>query len=101
MIEFAGLGKTCNPGTRMEKAQSRQAVLLVTTIGSFLTTFMGSAIIVGLPSIGEELKMDAIALSWVATTYLLSATIFLIPIGRIANMLAERESSPTAYLPTP
>jgi EmrB/QacA subfamily drug resistance transporter len=74
----------------MEKTQSRQTVLLVTTIGSFLTTFMGSAIIVGLPAIGDELNMDAIALSWVATVYLLAATIVLVPIGRIADMFGRK-----------
>ena len=78
-------------GASVLKAPNRQAALVVTTIGAFLTTFMGSAIAIGLPSIGDELQMDAIMLGWVATAYLLSATMFLVPIGRIADIYGRKK----------
>ncbi len=65
---------------------SNKVVLLVVTTGSFLTPFMGSSINIALPSIGKEFAMDAVLLAWVATSYLLSSTIFLLPFGRIADI---------------
>jgi len=67
-------------------------VLIVTTLGSFLTTFMSSSINIALPSIGKEFSIDAILLSWIATSYLLTITIFLIPFGRIADMYGKKKT---------
>lgn len=64
--------------------------MLVTTVGAFLTPFMGSSIAIGLPSIGDELAMDAILLGWVATAYLLAAAMFLVPFGRIADIYGRK-----------
>jgi EmrB/QacA subfamily drug resistance transporter len=51
---------------------------------------MGSSIAIGLPSIGDELAMDAILLGWVATAYLLAAAMFLVPFGRIADIYGRK-----------
>jgi len=76
--------------TDIDIRQSRQAALLVTTVGSFLTPFMGSSIAIALPSIGRDLAMDAILLGWVATTYILASVMFLVPIGRIADIYGRK-----------
>jgi len=47
---------------------------------------MGSSINVALPSIGREFSMDAVLLSWVATSYLLAAAMFLVPFGKLADI---------------
>ena len=78
-------------GTSMEKAPNRQAALVVTSISSFLAAFMSASIIIGLPSIGDELKMDAIMLGWVVTVYLLVQAIVLIPSGRIADIYGRKK----------
>jgi EmrB/QacA subfamily drug resistance transporter len=52
---------------------------------------MGSSIAIGLPSIGDELQMNAILLGWVSTTYLLAAVMFLVPIGRIADIYGRKK----------
>lgn len=69
----------------MEKP-SKGSVLLTTTIASFLTAFMGSALNIALPIIGKEFGMSAVALGWVATSYTLAIAIFLVPFGRAADM---------------
>ncbi len=69
-----------------QRSQSRLVALLATTLASFLTPFMGSSINVALPSIGQELKMDAVLLGWVATSYLLASSMTLVPIGRLADI---------------
>ncbi|MBN1364968.1 MAG: MFS transporter [Syntrophaceae bacterium] len=65
-------------------------VLLVTTLSSFLTPFMGSAVNVALPAIAKELSMTALSLSWVAQSYILAAAITLIPLGRLADIYGRR-----------
>lgn len=66
---------------------SRQkAILLITSLGSFLTPFMGSSINIAIPQIGAEFSSDAILLSWVALSYLLASAIFVVPMGRLADM---------------
>lgn len=63
----------------------KKSILLITTISSFLTPFMGSAINIALPAIGKEFEMSTIMLGWVATSYLLAAAVFLLPFGSIAD----------------
>ncbi len=74
----------------MESNVSNKTVLLIVTMGSFLTPFMGSSVNIALPSIGKEFAMDAILLAWVATSYLLAATVFILPFGRIADIYGRK-----------
>ena len=70
---------------------SKRATLLAATLASFLTPFMGSSTNVALPSIGREFSMDAVLLSWVPTSYLLAAAMFLVPFGRIADIHGRKK----------
>lgn len=74
----------------MNNTANRRVALLVTTLGSFLTPFMGSSINIALPSIGKEFSMDAVLLSWVASSYLLAAAMFLVPFGKIADIRGRK-----------
>ncbi len=69
----------------------KRAALLVATFASFLTPFMGSALNVALPSIGHEFSANAITLNWIASTYLLSTAIFLLPAGRMADIIGRKK----------
>lgn len=71
--------------------KEKNAALLVAAFASFLTPFMGSSINVALPTIGIEFKSGAILLSWIATSYLLAAAVFLIPLGRIADIIGRKK----------
>ncbi|MBI4531413.1 MAG: MFS transporter [Candidatus Latescibacteria bacterium] len=73
-----------------KEGTDRGSTLLVATLSAFLTPFMGSAVNIALPSIGREFGMDAVVLSWVATSYLLAAAMFLIPCGRIADIYGRK-----------
>ena len=64
----------------------KRAALVVSTLASFLTPFMASSVNVALPTIAAEFSMDAISLSWVTTGFLLSAAVFLVPFGRLADI---------------
>ncbi len=70
---------------------NKNIVLFVTIAASFLMPYMGSSMNIALPTIGEELNMSAVALSWVATSYLLSTVIVLLPLGRLSDMLGRKK----------
>lgn len=74
----------------MNDSSDRSPALLVATVTAFLTPFMGSAINIALPTIGKEFAMDAVLLSWVATSYLLAAAMFLVPFGRLADIYGRK-----------
>ena len=69
---------------------SKEVVLLVATMASFLFPFMGSSVNIALPSIGKELSLDAVTLSWIATAYILASATLLVPFGRIADIYGRK-----------
>lgn len=71
--------------------KSKNAILFVTALSSFLTPFMGSAINIALPEIGSEMGMDAINLGWVMNAYLLSAAVLLLPLGRLSDIYGRKK----------
>ncbi len=78
----------------MDKGKSvagKTTALVVTTMSSFLTPLSLAMVNVALPSIGKEFSMDAVSLSWVATAYLLSAAIFLVPLGKVADIHGRKK----------
>ncbi|MDO8543914.1 MAG: MFS transporter [Opitutaceae bacterium] len=68
----------------------RRSALIAATMGSFLTPFVGSSVNVALPAIGAGLRMDSLQLSWVATGFLLSSAVCLVPFGRVADMIGRK-----------
>ena len=68
-----------------------RATLVVTSFAAFVTPFIGSATNIALPAIGKEFSANAISLSWVATSFLLSAAVFLVPFGRLADIFGRRK----------
>jgi EmrB/QacA subfamily drug resistance transporter len=69
---------------------SKKSALFVTATGAFLVPFMASSINIALPSIGKEFGMDAVLLSWISTSYLLTTALFLVPFGRIADLYGRK-----------
>jgi EmrB/QacA subfamily drug resistance transporter len=75
----------------MESARSlRSFVLLITTLSSFMTPFMVSALNLAIPRISADLGADAVALNWVALVYLLAVAAFLVPLGRVADLYGRK-----------
>jgi MFS family permease len=74
----------------MSQQVSRSATLLVVCSAHFLMPFMMSAVAIALPAIGREFQPSAIQLGLVETTYVLSASIFLLAMGRMADIHGRR-----------
>jgi EmrB/QacA subfamily drug resistance transporter len=75
----------------MNERISKRAALLIATLSSLLTPFMGSSVNLALPSIAREFGIDAVVLSWVATSYLLASAVSLVPFGRLADIYGRKK----------
>jgi len=69
---------------------TQSVALLVAALSSFLTPFMASAMNVALRAIGTEFSISAVLLGWVGTSYLLAAAIFLVPMGKLADIAGRK-----------
>jgi EmrB/QacA subfamily drug resistance transporter len=68
----------------------RRAALTAAAASAFLAPFTGSSINVALPTLGADFGLDAVDLNWVATVYLLATAIFLVPMGRLADIYGRK-----------
>ena len=74
----------------MTDSELKRSVLTVTAFASFLTPFMGSAVNLALPSIGDEFSLNAVTLNWIISSYMLTTSILLLPAGRAGDILGRR-----------
>jgi len=75
----------------MSDTANKRSALTVATLSAFVTPFMGSAINIAIPSIQREFGIDAVLLSWIATSYLLAAATALVPFGRLADIQGRKK----------
>lgn len=72
-------------------ANLKRTTLVVVTIGSFLSPFMSSSINLALPAIAKEFGGGTFLLGWVATSYILASVAFLVPFGRLADIIGRKK----------
>ena len=70
----------------MTADSNKTPALIAATLTSFLTPFMGSAVNIALPTIGERFDLDAVSQSWVTLSFSLAAAVFLVPFGKLADI---------------
>jgi len=75
-----------NNNTSLEKS-----IVIAVMMTSFLTTFIGSSTNLALPSIGRDFQSSALVLSWIVTGFILASAAFLLPMGRIADLVGRRK----------
>lgn len=64
-------------------------VLSVTTLGALMAAIDGTIVILGLPQMMEQLHADLIEMIWVIMGYILVSTVFLLTLGRVADILGR------------
>jgi EmrB/QacA subfamily drug resistance transporter len=73
-----------------DDAVVKRSALLIATLSAFLTPFMVSSVNIALPAIGKDFQMSAVLMSWVPTSYLVAAAMFLVPFGRLADIFGRK-----------
>jgi MFS family permease len=66
---------------------NKNATLFIGAITGFQNSFLISSLNVSLPAISHEFKPDAVLLSWVVTSFILSIAVFSVPFGRISDIV--------------
>lgn len=74
----------------VDERSSRRAALIATTLAGFATPFVDSSITVALPTLSREFSVDAVTLTWIRMAYLLTAAMFLVPFGKLADIHGRR-----------
>lgn len=77
--------------TFSEESSRSKFILLLTTLTSFMTAFMGSSLNIALPVIGNDFHASAKTLSWLSTIYLLTTASLLLPIGKLADIKGRKK----------
>lgn len=70
----------------MEAQTNPRKVLVITTLTSFLTPFISSSVNIALPPIGRELGLSAVTQGWIASSFLLTTAVLLLPAGRLTDI---------------
>jgi len=70
---------------------NRYSVLAVVCLSASLVPFTGSSINLALPRISEELSLNAVALGWIVTAFLLASAILQIPFSRAGDMFGRKK----------
>ena len=68
----------------------RSTALLVVALGSFLIPFMGSSLNIALPIIQRDLGVNIILLSWIPTVFVLANAAFILPFGRLGDIIGRK-----------
>lgn len=75
----------------MPEENVKTYTLVTVTLASFLSPFMGSALNLAIPVIGEQMHSSALLLGWVVSSYVLASAAFLIPLGRLADIIGRKK----------
>ncbi len=70
---------------------TQRSALTVAVLTSFLGPFLISGVNIALPAIEKEFDLNAVGLSWIVTSYLLSSAVFLLPIGKFADIHGQKK----------
>lgn len=70
--------------------EERNIILIFAFFASFMATFMGSSVNIALPAIGKEFNLNAIVLSWVALSFLLTSAISTMPAGWLSDVFSKK-----------
>lgn len=69
---------------------NKYLVLGLVMVTSFITPFIGAAVNLALPHIRTHFSMDTLQMSWVVMAYILSSAVFLVPMGKAADILGRK-----------
>ncbi len=74
----------------MQWTKKQLSIVSIVAATSFMGTFLISSVNIALPAIEQSFNLDAVALSWVITSFLLATAMFLLPVGRWSDIAGIR-----------
>jgi EmrB/QacA subfamily drug resistance transporter len=75
----------------MSSPTDRRIILIITCMSAFITPFLASSLNLAIPTINTDFAVtDQAMLQWVVLGFLLSAAIFVVPLGRIADIIGRK-----------
>lgn len=74
----------------MDWTKKQFSIIIIVALTSFMGTFLISSVNIALPDIEKSFNLDAVSLSWVLTSFLLASAMFLLPVGRMADLSGIR-----------
>jgi EmrB/QacA subfamily drug resistance transporter len=75
----------------MVDEREKKVILLVASLASFLVPYTGSSITIALPAMAAQFNADAVTLGWITSAYIVSAAIFIVPFGRLGDILGRKK----------
>ncbi|PKL58652.1 MAG: MFS transporter, partial [Methanomicrobiales archaeon HGW-Methanomicrobiales-5] len=75
----------------MDDNREKKIILLVASLASFLVPYTGSSITVALPAMASQFNADAVTLGWITSAYIVSAALFIVPFGRLADIYGRKK----------
>lgn len=66
-------------------------IVFIVQLTSFIVPFMTSALNLSIPAIGKEFPSSATSLSWIVSSYLLISASFLLPFGRLSDIVGQKK----------
>jgi len=74
----------------MHDERTKAVILAVAPPASFLVPYTGSSITVALPAIDEQFGLDTVMLGWITATYIISVTVFIVPLSRLSDIIGRK-----------
>ncbi len=68
----------------------KHMILFMCVLTSFLNPFTGASINIALPQISKEFSLQAVSMGWISMSFLLSSAIFLLPMGKLADIKGRK-----------
>jgi len=79
------------PSAGKPETNSRNLLLFLVVLTSFINPFMGAAVNIALPGMAAEFRMNTVVMGWVSMSFLLASVAVLLPIGKIADMAGRKK----------
>lgn len=88
-----------SPSTRITNSPNyKWWVYVAVAVGVFLTVMDQSGVNIALPRIAEHFDVDIPTVQWVTLGYVLSTSVMLMPMGRLADMLGRKRVFISGFL---
>src|SRR5262249_37580579 len=73
-------------------------VMLVVGVGGFMAALNSASLIIILPTLQSDLHTDLINILWVMLAYVLASAVFLLSVGRLADLIGNKRIYLLGYL---